>query len=1276
MEQYKDWQEGDNNLHAKCPIHNIIVSPMINQNPTNYEMNRIIPSNYIQQGPHIYPSQRQIIQTTNQNLSNNYYNYPQYSYQNNQQYNFNKINNNNNYNQREYNHPSKYKNKISNPNNTDTFTKYESSDGVLRGYTNNYSFYVSGSSKIKPKIDIKNEPNQYNNSNINYINTNQNQYEYQNSNLSQNNIGQYQNIINSNNNGQIMNQNDNSSYIIRVIDNEPNIYNSQNQQYENNYYNNNVYYINENENGIIEQRNFQQPKIQRRIVNTIPSQEPSDSRREYYIIEPKDNLRNRNQNSYRNNNIQQRPIPTFQKINNTGFKKYYSNVINERHENTNQINDHFNSYQPIKRNNTPNIQRPNTTNYQNYSGLRMYRQQKRIIDPNYSQNNPTSLSYNQIYPYKTYTEQNDGLFVRNETESPTYKSPYVGYSPNINDNRYVYPSYNRQREYTSRTELQNQRGFEYEYENDEDDDIYEVPEQYNKNNNIINRAYYEERRPNNISERPFTRISNYSQTQRRGRKYGVYTQTLAMNKNYSNNNEYEYEIDMPGNRSYNNIKENYSQPKIMRPINEVQRLLKQKREYSAFERSLRNIRNNEEEIELENRERNNRMRIRTGGNNKQRIHSLNNSIGRNKRYRTFTEQQDYRNQDQGYILQDIDDSNIEDYDMYQNQINKNKNIKKYNNLRIVQNVQNGKIENRRKPYPQYNQEENDYYEEEQIESNLNRNNVKNRNINRNNFNPEEEIEDDDDNNGEEQMYDSSQLIKAKEGNFGIVQNNFNEMEIKDNYKKNRRGKIIESQRNINDQLQENEGEMEEQGNIEEDEIYRNRDTPQDRDEDMQNNGKNMKNIETEINEKYYDNQGNYLGEKKIITTKQVPINNKREEYIPQQDEGEYFEEQEEQEENENEYIPYQSSHKKFKKRGENMIGREIEKTNLNMNENNYKESKYHSYFGNSNNNVYYEIKGVSGEIQEESKNDEEIGNKNDKHPMTLTKNVTFGIQSENLCVPAEDNEKENKENEQKHNNNDEKEADEQQFEENAEMDEEDEEQNNINRDNNDKHNNLQIEKNISENIYENKNENTNGKENENGNMNEDTNENKNIEYKSNKYKYNNLEEENKSNNIDENNINNIDENNFNNIKENNENNFEENNYNNNEENYYNNEDEIYDNQIEENINKENIHEDMHMNENNDYGNDYNVEYEDENNEEEQMIEENEGEEIENQNVQKDEGEEGDIVDIEGDNNYYHQEYEENENFEGEEGEGEETSKYNYKEEGTNKVEIDENGEEN
>ena len=179
---------------------------------------------------------------------------------------------------------------------------------------------------------------------------------------------------------------------------------------------------------------------------------------------------------------------------------------------------------------------------------------------------------------------------------------------------------------------------------------------------------------------------------------------------------------------------------------------------------------------------------------------------------------------------------------------------------------------------------------------------------------EEEIEDDD-SDDEEKIYDTNKLIRAKEDNFNIIQQNKNSVNNK-----------IESKTS------------KEENNLG---YQQNEDFPHDNDEELpRQKNKNMKNIEKEINEKYYDNQGNYLGEKKIITTKQVPIDDKNMDAQNEEDE----EEQEEVEEyenindnyQENEYHAYQSNNGKFQKRGENM--------------NNIK-SKYKSYFGDDNNKL-------------------------------------------------------------------------------------------------------------------------------------------------------------------------------------------------------------------------------------------------------------------------------------------------------------------------------------
>ena len=1254
MEQYEEWQEEDGAITRKYPIHNYYNSPI----PTkkNYKPSRMISSNYQK----VYASPGQIFQVKKEivnegfnnfinsdsdpNLLSDNYDYPELSYENNQnivysnQYFNNNISNNIN-------------NNNSNSNITNSsLRKYESSDGVLRGYTNNYSFYVSGSSQVKPKVTINNQYNNKNSNNLNnYQNINQNQnqnkkqYIYQNITSPQKKSGQYQKIIYPNNYSNISNVNsnygirqknsqiENTSYIIKMEENDPAIYSRQTQQYNNrnnmnyNNYNNyneeEIYYFKENENRNIRQGTYQGPLVQRRMVKRVVDREPIDSRKDYYIINPRDNLRNRIKNNQYNNitNITNRnpQKPIYQKIinnpNDGNFVKFYSGNINNRIININQKKDYF-APNPFKRTNTPNAPRSNNS----YSRPLISRQQRIIGNsPNYYKykNANNSISYpdqrNRFNDNDNdYIDRTDYFITQTESNSPRNKNIYINKSPYIrNDNNiYIYPGRReREREYTSKTELQNQTEYEIEYEKPDEDDVYEVPEQF------INRGFYEEKRQN-FPERPFTRISNYSQSERDGRKYGVYTQTLAMNKNYNYDDEYEVDSrNIRYVRDNNNYRNNYSVPKIMKPINDVQRLLRQKREYSAFERSLKNIRDNEEEIELENEERDNKVKIKTTGSNNHRLYISDNSKGRSSRkYKTHTELQT-DNRHEGYVLQEIDDSNQDEFDIYQNNRNRRK-IYKNNNIKIIQRG-NERISPNRQGY---RPEENSYYEEENIQ------NMKNININtRNN----EDIEDDD-NDEDDKMYDTNQLIVAKEGNYRIVQNNQINKRREEEFNRQ------EQLRNTgeNEQIRDNEIEGEEneqiiqQTNINtntDEDLYQRDEYPQDRDEPIQTENKNVKNIQTEINEKYYDNQGNYLGEKKIITTKQVPANSQiqREDFSPQKEEIEYQDNQEEQEDNqnENEYIPYQSNNKQFKKRGENK---------------NIIESKYHSYFGDSNNNVYYEIKGVSGDInkEEESKNEEEVEKRNYIKPMIQVKNVNFGIQSENLCVPGQDNDNDD---EDKHNiedkeNNDEKEADEQQIDENVEIEEEEEEEHNNINENKESNENLdkpEIEENIEkrDNFEEKIEENPENKENieeikENGDFKENYEENieenqqnmentgnlvnveksqnleeklKNVENEQNLNEEQNIKEnENEYDNDinkmknEENKIQNIEENSLN---KNNENMYEDHEKENYE--YNNNIDENakYTNDINENVdNNNNIEEKNNFNENADYTNNNNI----------------------------------------------------------------------------------------
>ena len=1206
MNHYQQWQRQEQNFQRKCPIHNVIVSYSPNQKPTNYSTTQINSSNCIKQ-PQIYPQQRQIVQTRkeiinneyrnynirnlnqNQNLSYNNYNYSGNSYQNNQQNNYSNKYYNNNY--RNYNNQSnRYVNKNINTNNTNKkFTNYESSDGVIRGYYNNYSFYVSGSSQIKPKTANNNSPIQNN------LNNNLNQYIKQNSNSSQGKTSQnqnFQNNINSYSNRQIINQNNNPSYIIKISEKVPNIYNPSNQLIENrnainNNFNKNIYY--NNENIYTEQKNYKQPIVQRRMVKRVVDKEPKDSRRDRFDLGPKDNLRN-NQNKYRSNNIQQQPKLIFQKINdynnNIGFRRFYSKNINEKQDNINNRYDYFDTYQPIKRSNTPNLQYSNINN-SNYYRQIISTNQNRNIDPNYSENkiNNISYDYNRQYPYKTFTERNG----------------YIISTTRVNNNRNIYQNINlpKQRDYTSKTELKTQRDFKYEYENDDDDEVYEVPEQYDKNyNNIKHIKYLDERIQNNFDERTFNRISNYSPSYRIRKGYNVYTPSMAMNRNYSNFNEYEYDINK------NRYRENYSQPKIMKPINDVKRLLKKKREYSAFERNLKNIRN-EEEFELGNEERNNRVRLNSSEYNNQSFYiSSNSNCHPLSHYKTFTEHQDYRKQRKRLYLEDIDNSNIEDYDGFY-QCQDNKNINNFNNIRLIQSERNKIIDDRR-IQEQYHQGENQYYNE---------NIIKNNN--------QEEIEEDDHKKEEEKMYKSRQLFNSKEENLGITNNNIRQ---KENYEINNEDIPYPEEY---DQMYEkqgviigNEEEIIPQNNNNEEGIYQMEEIPKDRNEEVPMSGKKVKNIETEINEKYYDNKGNYLGEKNTVTTQQVPIYDEGE-FINQKDGQVFYKGQEYQEEDENidEYMPYQSSHKEFKKRGEKAnreSGAKIENYNLKINDN-YEDLKYDIHLENSNNNIYNE---KNEEIKKEFNNSEEIENKKYKEPMNLVKNENFEIPSENLYVTSEDNGNKPQNELRISNYNDEKEADEQQIEVQSEMEENDLQkstnENNINKDSN-----LQIE-----NINENTNENINSEKKE---------ELENMEQND----YNNNEDNNINNIENENNYEKNDYNKGENISDNNDKfNNEENNINNNKEKIYTNNDErnsdnennindnyekIYTNNKKTNSDNENNinnNKNIEMKENNDDRNEYNIGYENENyNEEEQIIDENERQELENQYIQKDEGEE-------------------------------------------------------
>ena len=502
MKQY--WKEKDQTIQGKCPIHNYTIPKNQNQNQKNNRINNITSPSYTQQQSQINSSQRKSTQTRsddinarynnnninsnqNKNISNNYYNYD-----------------NSNYIEVNYNNQSK-KNM-----NEDSNSNINSDD-----YTNNYSFYISGSSKPKVILNFP-EKNDHSNQSIT-----QSKYIYQTLNIPRGRNNQNQKYINSNSNynvnsynNRIINQNNSSPFFIRAEDNEPVIYNAPKNR---------------------------QSLVQRKVVN----EEYNEGNRIYYTTEPRDDLRSINisqSQNYIRNNYQQQPRPTIRQIDNynsnANNRRYYNPNVNpnQNRHNIYPSDDYYDSYQE-RSFNTPYIQRSYTSNSnQDYS-----RQRGRIIEPNYSQNERTDMSYH--YPLN-----------KTETNSPRYRAPYFDYSSDFSNEGNLYQNNNWERpsEFYSNNALRNKRGFKYKYENEINDSIYNAPGPYNQNREID--YYYEDNRGSFLSERPFTQTNTYIQRDEKGRKYRVYTQDLPMNRNYnSNNNTFEYgdEYNNPNNRRMN-----------------------------------------------------------------------------------------------------------------------------------------------------------------------------------------------------------------------------------------------------------------------------------------------------------------------------------------------------------------------------------------------------------------------------------------------------------------------------------------------------------------------------------------------------------------------------------------------------------------------------------------------------------------------------------------------------------------------------------------------------
>ena len=142
---------------------------------------------------------------------------------------------------------------------------------------------------------------------------------------------------------------------------------------------------------------------------------------------------------------------------------------------------------------------------------------------------------------------------------------------------------------------------------------------------------------------------------RYGRKYGVQTESIAMNRdrNHSRNNEYQVN-DNSSYKKEQKQKDEYTLnkntiPKPVKPNNKDNKPTNNIKNYSIFERSLKNIKENEKEIEKEQK-----------SFYKNRDNSFNNhvifisDVSKNKKYyRTSTHRLEFR--PYGYMIGNLNE---------------------------------------------------------------------------------------------------------------------------------------------------------------------------------------------------------------------------------------------------------------------------------------------------------------------------------------------------------------------------------------------------------------------------------------------------------------------------------------------------------------------------------------------------------------------------------------------------------------------------------------------
>ena len=1003
MDLYQDLKsdENEDSIHKKYQLYNRKNKPLYEKLDNDPKV--IIKSKYSQK-PRIYYSKKQNEEKRKEisNSENKISNLSNSKSYNKKDYNFSKyisINNKPTNAIQYYNYKSNNASKNANYNINSTLVRYEppepnyTPEGVLRGYTNNCSFYVSGSSNLIPKPTIKNKYNNYQKNNYqrinNRINSSYNIYDNKKLNkqsTTPNNFRRRDFLKDSNLSSNNTSENKYSKYNY-ISNSSKMLYNNSEKIFEKK--SNHGYY----------ESSIDQKKILNKFLEKQKEKIPVEySRKIYFETEPDNNLINHNKRNTDIDKIKQpfipfnniknkEPKPTIINnsniINNNYKEKIYKSSTNKNIDEKKERNYLLNiedkkSYSNYRiRNNTPNITRLEIKHTNKIKSINYINNERKTLPEKGIIPNKNEIPHHKGYKYKTI--DNNDLNNTEKKYNPKFILNKKNSGNNVNNkNRYNFPETKKKREYGTKTEVHsfNNKYSKSSYNNQEKDN--EISTQQNNNNQTNNYGKFEEKNkkiPNYINNRNI--ISKYGSE---GRKYNVKTEIIAYDRKRNRDNEYEVndiKFFKKQNKNIYSISTEKNYPKIIDPSNRVRSAIYNKKENNSFLRSLININDNKNEIE---KDKTNEI-IR---NDNRRNHTLfvSSNLSKPKRiYKTSTERQVFRSH--RYTLGNIDDSDFQKNSKYsKNDENINENYdKKY------------------KKISKYNRDIN-------IDKNYYFNAMKNL---------EEEIELEDDQEQTEYL-PPEHLLKLKQNsnskenyNYGNINKTQKKPEVKNKYnfsKKDDKNKEVHSegeykyykphQNNNNHLISQNKKNITN--------IQRLKNENQNKNEKLSQNNKY---IPGKQNQKQIQNNINLKQDQKLIP--QIQNQNQLENKINQKYD---FQESHQQEEFiEEEHII---------KENENEYNDDYEENNEN---NNLKISKYNSYFGDSNNN-YFEVKGISNENNKEE-NEEGKKNKEKKtfnqQSIQFVRNINFGIQSKNLYIP-EDEDK------------DEKEADEQVIEEDELMD--------------------------------------------------------------------------------------------------------------------------------------------------------------------------------------------------------------------------------------------------